>query len=205
VGEALPAFDLQSPLGSLPAALKTNASNIPKPGGYIRASENKREEWQTRLGAKTKPRVGLVWSGNTQHRNDHNRSIPLADFISMLPQGLDYVSLQKDVRAEDLEVLRLHGDIRHVAEDLNDFSDTAALCELMDVIISVDTSVVHLAGALGRPVWILLPFNPDWRWMLERSDSPWYASAKLYRQRRAGDWTSVFDDIKAALLQLAAK
>ena len=75
----------------------------------------------------------------------------------------------------------------------------------MDVIISVDTSVVHLAGALGRPVWILLPFNPDWRWMLERSDSPWYASAKLYRQRRAGDWTSVFDDIKAALLQLAAK
>ncbi len=202
-GDALPPFDFQCPLGSLPAAFKANAKNIPMPAGYLRAANDKLTAWRTRLGAKTKPRVGLVWSGNTQHTNDHNRSIPLADFTKMLPPGFDYVSMQREVRAEDMAVLRARSDIRNIGEDLADFSDTAALADLMDVIISVDTSIVHLAGAMGRPVWVLLPFNPDWRWMLERSDSPWYASARLYRQKRAGDWTDVFEAVKADVRRLA--
>lgn len=203
-GDALPAFDFQSPLGSLPAAFKADANNIPMPAGYLRAADGKRAAWRARLGAKTKRRVGLVWSGNTQHTNDHNRSIPLADFLKMLPPGLDYVSLQRDVHAEDRAALRTRADIRDIGGHLADFSDTAALADLMDVIISVDTSVVHLAGAMGRPVWVLLPFNPDWRWMLERSDSPWYASARLYRQKRAGDWAEVFEAVKADVQRLSA-
>ncbi len=203
-GDDLPTFDLQCPLGSLALAFKTDAGNIPKPGGYLQASGKAREGWRARLGPKTGPRVGLVWSGNTRHRNDRNRSIPLADFVKMLPPGLDYISLQKEVRREDQDVLRTRPDIRQFGENLADFSDTAALCDLVDVIVSVDTSVAHLAGAMGRPVWIVLPFNPDWRWMLERSDSPWYAAARLYRQRRLGDWSVVFNEVKADLRGLSA-
>ena len=200
-GEALPAFDYHCPLGSLPAAFKTDIDSIPAPKGYLGSSDDKRTKWHGRLGPKTKRRVGVVWSGNTQHKNDHNRSLPLADFVRVLTPDFEYVSLQKDVREEDRETLRSRPDIRHFGEDLADFTDTAALCDLLDVVVSVDTSVAHLAGALGRPVWILLPLNPDWRWMMNRPDSPWYASARLYRQNQAGDWASVLDTVKSDLLK----
>ena len=126
-------------------------------------------------GRKDRPRVGLVWSGNAVHKNDRNRSLVLAELIAHLPQAFDYISLQKEFRPADLQTLEpASGDPARWTRRSQDFTDTAALCELVDVVISVDTSVAHLAGALGRPVWIALPLNPDWRWMLERSDSPWY-------------------------------
>ena len=195
----LPPFDLHCPLMSLPLALKARIANIPSAGGYLKAEAGKVAEWQARLGSKTKPRIGLVWSGNQLHKNDRNRSIPLADFAALLTGDCEYVCLQKEVKPADQTTLTAHPEIRRFAAELKDFSDTAALCELLDLVISVDTSVAHLAGALGRPVWILLPFNPDWRWLLEREDSPWYASARLYRQDRLEGWSAVVAKIRSDL------
>ncbi len=203
-GEPLPAFDFHCPLLSLPLAMQTRLDTIPhSAAGYLKVSGDRLAPWAARLGPKTRPRVGLVWSGSTWHRNDHNRSIPLAGLIGHLPDDLDYFCLQKEVRAADEAALASHPQLRSVRRDLVDFGDTAALCELMDVVISVDTSVAHLAGALGRPVWIALPFNPDWRWMLERSDSPWYPSATLYRQTCAGQWEDVLAKLGRDLRLLA--
>ena len=115
------------------------------------------------------------------HKNDHNRSIALGDIVDHLPQQFQYFSLQKEVSDADRETLISRTDILHFGEQLNDFTDTAALCELMDVVVSVDTSVAHLAGAMGKPVWILLPFIPDWRWLLDREDSVWWKGVRLWR------------------------
>jgi hypothetical protein len=131
-----------------------------------------------------------VWSGNTKHKNDHNRSLPLQQLLPHLPDCYDYVSLQKEVRGVDKAVLGGSG-IRHYGEELEDFTDTAALCELMDMVISVDTSVAHLAGAIGKTTWVLLPYSPDWRWLLDRNDSPWYESMRLYRQDETREWLLV--------------
>lgn len=200
-GSVLPPYQFHCPLMSLPLALQTRVDNIPAAGGYLKADPGKVEKWRAMLGNKTKPRVGLVWSGNHLHKNDLNRSIPLADFASLLNSNIEYVCLQKDVKEADRTVLATHTGIRRFDAELGDFSDTAALCELLDLVISVDTSVAHLAGALGKPVWILLPFNPDWRWLLERSDTPWYASAKLYREDRLKGWDEVLASIHADLMQ----
>jgi ADP-heptose:LPS heptosyltransferase len=120
----------------------------------------------------------------------------------MLPQGVQYISLQKEPREQDQATLQANPQVLHFGQELVDFGDTAALCEQMDLVISVDTSVAHLAGALGKPVWILLPSNPDWRWLLERDDSPWYPTAKLYRQEKPGDWTCVWERVRADLTDL---
>jgi tetratricopeptide (TPR) repeat protein len=199
----LPPFDLHCPLMSLPLARQARIDNIPSAAGYLKADTGKVSEWKTRLGSKTRPRIGLVWSGNPLHKNDQNRSIPLADFIKLLSDDFEFVCLQKEVKPADQETLAAHPEIRRFGAELNDFSDTAALCELLDLVISVDTSVAHLAGALGRPVWILLPFNPDWRWLLERQDSPWYASVRLYRGDRLAGWSELMTRVRAdlALLQ----
>ena len=122
--------------------------------------------------------------------------------MPLLSAKFEFVSLQKDLRKADAAILREHLQIRHFGAELEDFTDTAALCELMDLVISVDTSVAHLAGAMGKPVWILLPFVPDWRWMLDREDSPWYSSARLYRQAQVGDWAGV---IKRVATDLSAR
>jgi tetratricopeptide (TPR) repeat protein len=188
--QALPAFDYHCPLMSLPLAFKTDLTNIPHPAAYLHSTPSKREAWSQRLGPKTKPRVGLVWSGNTEHKNDHNRSLPLAELLQHLPDTFEYVSLQKEVRPSDQEALAA-SKLRHFGEALEDFTDTAALCDCVDVVVSVDTSVAHLAGALGRPTWVLLPHAPDWRWLLDREDSPWYACVKLYRQGEDRQWAGV--------------
>ncbi len=169
-GKALPAFDYHCPLLSLPLAFKTDLTNIPSPRPYLSASIQKTAEWAQRLGAKGKPRVGLVWSGSTGHKDDHNRSLTLQQLLPHLPDCYEYVSLQKEVREVDVQVLA-GSAIRRYGEELKDFTDTAALCELMDLVISVDTSVAHLAGALGKTTWVLLPYAPDWRWLLDRGDS----------------------------------
>jgi hypothetical protein len=196
-GDTLPAFDLHCPLMSLPLACGTTLATIPAPPAYLQASPEKVATWRATLVDSKRPRIGLVWSGNPDHRDDHNRSIPLADFARMLPEGCDYVSLQTNIRPADQATLRA---LPHIATPaIKDFEDTAALCALMDVVLTVDTSVAHLAGALGKPVWILLPFLPDWRWLLKRDDSPWYPSAKLYRQNAPRDWRHVFARVKSDL------
>ena len=113
-----------------------------------------------------------------------------------LPRGFDYVSLQKEITPADRDAFNAHGGIRHPGAD---FVDAAALCEVLDLVVSVDTSIAHLAGTLGRPVWVLLPRVPDWRWMLDRPDSPWYPTARLWRQARQDDWAEVLERVAAAL------
>ncbi len=198
-GSPLSDFDYHCPLLSLPLAFKTNLETIPHSKAYLRSNDAKMAEWAKKLGIKTRPRIGIVWSGSTSHINDHNRSMLLSRFIPHLPEGFEYVSIQKEVRDRDLETLHAHPDIRHFGEELSDFEDTAALCELMDLIITVDTSVAHLCGALGKATWILLPYSPDWRWLLDRSDSPWYQTVRLFRQDAIGDWGSVLKRVKDAL------
>lgn len=200
-GGALPSFDYHCPLLSLPLAFKTDLNTIPSFGSYIASNPGKVTEWRAKLGKRTKPRIGLAWRGSALHANDRNRSIALGDIVEHLPGQLQYVSLQKEVSPADRETLFSHTEIQNFGEQLSDFTDTAALCELMDVVVSVDTSVAHLAGAMGRPVWILLPFIPDWRWLLDREDSVWYPSARLFRQDSAGDWPSVIDKVRTELLR----
>jgi tetratricopeptide (TPR) repeat protein len=201
-GDPVPAFDLQCPLLSLPLAFQTGLDNIPAAVPYLRASPAKIAQWQGALGSRTRPRVGLAWSGSSNHQHDHKRSIALAEFLTLLPAGVQPVSLQKEVREADLPVLQRRPDLLHFGDALADFSDTAALCALVDVVVCVDTSVAHLAGALGRPVWLLLPVNPDWRWLLDRADSPWYPSARLFRQAMPGQWGDVLQDVRRALAGL---
>ena len=143
--------------------------------------------------------MGLVWSGSAQHEDDHIRNIALEQLVAYLPADIDYVSLQKEVRRADQATLQAHPGIRHLGDQLGDFADTAAVCALMDVVISVDTSVAHLSAALGRPTWVLLSYVPDWRWLLAREDSPWYASAKLYRQTQHRAWAEVLTQVRADL------
>jgi tetratricopeptide (TPR) repeat protein len=198
-GSTLPAFDYHCPLMSLPLAFKTNLENIPNPEAYLTNSADQREVWSQRLGTKVKPRVGIVWSGNPSHNNDRNRSLSLERLTQQLPTVFEYVSLQKDIADSDREMLEVR-KIKFFGENLHDFSDTAALCDLMDIVISVDTSVAHLAGALGKATWVLLPYAPDWRWMLDRDSSPWYASVKLYRQSHDMNWGPVLNLIACDLM-----
>jgi tetratricopeptide (TPR) repeat protein len=197
-GDPLPPFDFQAPLMTLPLAFGTGLRSIPAPPRYLAADAARLGDWLPRLGAHVRPRVGLVWSGNPHHSNDHNRSVPFAQLARLFELDCQFVSLQKEYRAGDLALLDASGVLR-MDEHLKDFSDTAALCELMDLVISVDTSVAHLAGALGKPLWLLLPQVADWRWLTERTDAPWYPSARLFRQSEAGDWEGVFDAVKQAL------
>jgi tetratricopeptide (TPR) repeat protein len=200
-GDALPEFDLHCPLLSLPLAFKTELDSIPGGAGYLRSDPRRLMQWQARLGEKTRPRIGLAWSGSVLHSNDHNRSIPLALLIRHLPAGFQYVVVQNDIRAPDRATLRSNPDVLDFSNELSDFVDTAALCACVDVVVSVDTSVAHLSAALGKPTWILLPFIPDWRWLLDRTDTPWYPTARLYRQECAQDWAAVLERVAADLRQ----
>ena len=197
-GQALPAFDLQCPLMSLPLAFHTTLETIPTEVPYLFADTDRQAIWQQRLGSKIKPRIGLVWSGSTIHTNDHNRSIPLSLLEKLTMLDAEFHSLQKEIRDTDQQYLAQFNITAH-AEQLTDFAETAALVAEMDLIISVDTSVAHLAGAMGRPVWVLLPFAPDWRWLLNRTDSPWYPTARLFRQPAIGDWEGVMVEVAGAL------
>jgi len=202
-GDALPNVDFQCPILSLPLAFKTRVETIPAADRYLFADPGKVLQWQGRLGERTKPRIGLVWSGNVNQRNDHKRSIALAEVMRNLPAEFDYFCLQKDVRESDAPSLLENPHIVNFADEL-DFDNTAALCECLDLVITVDTSIAHLSAALGRKTWILLPMNPDWRWLLDRNDTPWYPSATLYRQNRRGDWGDVLRRVNADLTRLFA-
>ena len=201
-GKALPPFDLQCPIMSLPLAFKTTLGTIPALTPYLFSSPDKQYIWHKKIGNKIKPRIGLAWSGSSGHKNDHNRSLLLKQLDLILQLPFEFHSLQKEVRSEDMETLSLFKRIHLHQDELIDFSDTAALINEMDLVISVDTSIAHLAGALGKTVWILLPFMPDYRWMLDRADSPWYPTATLYRQPKINDWESVVDEVKNNLLEM---
>jgi tetratricopeptide (TPR) repeat protein len=198
-GSELPPVDFHCPLMSLPLAFNTTLSNIPAAGAYLRANSSDVMRWRTKLGERTGTRVGLAWRGNPNNANDANRNIPLRELTRHLPSTFEWISLQKDTTATDLETLGNNAHIRDFSGDLKDFADTAALCACLDVVITVDTSVAHLSAALGKPTWILLPFNADWRWLCNRDDSPWYPSATLYRQRASGDWNDVLERVMADL------
>jgi len=200
-GDAIPPFDLHCPLMSLPLACRTHELVSPEPTSYLRVDDVLAREWSERLSAEresSKLRVGLAWSGNPKHSNDHNRSLTLDVLASLFTLDVHFVSLQPYLRDADRAALATT-HLTHFGDALRSFADTAALIESLDLVISVDTSVAHLAGALGRRVWILLPFVPDWRWLLDREDSPWYPSARLFRQPVAGDWASVIAQVLTAL------
>jgi hypothetical protein len=198
-GGAHPPFDYHAPLVSLPLAFGTRLETIPAQAPAIEAPQAHLEQWRARLGEARGARVGLAWSGSTTLRNDRNRSIALARLDAIRAAPAAFFALQKDIRDADRAALGGERPMRHFESELADFRDTAALIALMDVTITVDTSIAHLAGAMGKPVWILLPFSPDWRWLLDRGDSPWYPSARLFRQQRPGEWDPVIERVAAEL------
>jgi tetratricopeptide (TPR) repeat protein len=187
-GETLPPFDCHCPLLSLPLAFATELTTIPGGVPYIAAADGNGGVWQERL-PQGRPRIGLVWSGDRSHDNDLNRSLGLENLLPVLdlPQ-VSLVSLQRPVRDHDRPVLQSRPSVVHLGDDFNDFADTAAVISQLDAVVSVDTAVAHLAGAMGKPLFLLLPYAADFRWLRERSDSPWYPTARLYRQREFGKW-----------------
>jgi tetratricopeptide (TPR) repeat protein len=196
----LPAFDVHCPLMSLPLAFATRLDTIPAPASYLpRPAAVRVQAWEDRLGRHDRLRVGLVWSGNPRHRNDQNRSLPLRALTRLLDVDATFVSLQKDPRPADQLALLERADIVDPTAQLTDFTETAALIACLDLVITVDTSVAHLSAALGRPTWILLPYTPDYRWLLDRDDSPWYPAARLFRQAATRDYASVLDRVRAEL------
>ncbi len=196
--EAPPGFDLHAPLMSLPLAFGTRLETIPAfPQGYLAAKAEDVAQWEPQL-PKGRRRIGLVWSGNATHRNDANRSIALARLTRLIGPEDAWISLQKEMRAADHAALQSSG-MFHPGRQLGDFANTAGLIAGLDLVITVDTSVAHLAAAMGKPVWLLVPFAPDFRWLLEREDSPWYPSMRLFRQARPGDWDGVINRVAAAL------
>jgi tetratricopeptide (TPR) repeat protein len=202
-GQILPNFDFYSPLLSLPLAFKTSFETIPANLPYLYADGEKLKLWQKRLGNKMQPRIGLVWSGSNNHTYDYNRNIPLKLLAPLQRLPFEFHCLQKEIRPDDAKILTHFKRVKTHQNEIIDFSDTAALINEMDIVISVDTSTAHLAGAMGKPVWILLPFSPDFRWMLDKTDSPWYPSASLLRQPAIGDWSSVISDLVKKLETMA--
>ena len=180
---------------SLPRLLGTTVDTIPSPHGYLKVDPKRALPASARVEGRR--RVGLVWAGNPDHHNDQRRSVPTGALAPLAAlEGIDWVNLQRGARGPELSLMHR---LPAPSSRITDFADTAALVETLDLVIAVDTSVAHLAGALGKTVWILLPHAPDWRWMLNRDDTPWYASARLFRQDRAGDWGAVIERVAAAL------
>jgi tetratricopeptide (TPR) repeat protein len=206
VGEPLPEVDYQLPLMSLPLVCNTAYDAIPAGAPYLRAEERRRAAWAARIDAiapraQKRLRVGIVCSGNPGNANDGRRSIPLRQFapLAQARGDLAFFVVQPDLREADAAWLAGQAGWHELGEGIEDFGDTAAALSCMDLLVTVDTAAAHLAGALGLPVWIALPFAPDWRWFLNRHDSPWYPTARLFRQQRAGQWDDAILAIKAAL------
>jgi ADP-heptose:LPS heptosyltransferase len=196
----LPDFDFHCSIMSLPLALKTRLDSIPSAISYLPSPPRARvQAWKERLGSHDKLRVGLAWSGNPKHADDHNRSISLREVSNVLNVSATFVSLQKDIRPDDRRALQELPRLIDFSSELTDFVETAALIKCLDLVVTVDTSVAHLAAALGRPTWLLLPYTPDFRWLLDRDDSPWYPSMRLFRQTSSRDWRDVLDRLRTEL------
>jgi hypothetical protein len=198
--EPLPPFDLHCSLMSLPFALASEV--IPCAVPYLSADCERKTVWAERLGPRVRRRVGLAWSGNPKQGNDHNRSMPLAALAPLFDLDIELFALQREVRPADAALLEATPQIRNLGPSLDDFADTAAIIDQLDLVITVDTSIGHLAGALARPVWVMLCFSPDWRWMPEQDNSLWYPTARLFRQPTQGDWASVVEQVVISLNRL---
>ena len=198
-GDPLPDFDMHCPLVSLPLAFGTRLETIPSDTPFLRARSA-----ATLDQKRGSLRIGVVWSGSATNLNGRNRSMSLATLLPLLKLNATFVSLQKDIGAEDAKVLRAHNELLYLGDPLVDFTDTAERIAGLDLVISIDTSVAHLAGAMGKPVWVLLPFVPDWRWFLDRDDNPWYPSARLFRQDDSRTWDGVVARTAVALEALIA-
>ena len=202
-GDTLPAFDFLCPLLSLPLAFKTAMNTIPSVSEHINSDAENVAIWQTKLGEKSKPRVGLVWSSVSSFKNYHIRDITLLELLSALPkEGFEYICLQKEIKEIDKDTLKANPQIKFFGHLLHDFSNTAELIECLDLVISTCTSVPHLSCSMGKETWLMLSYVPDWRWLLDKDDSPWYPSAKLYRQEEIGNWNGVFEKVKSDLEKL---
>jgi tetratricopeptide (TPR) repeat protein len=200
-GKCFESFDYQAPLLSLPLAFGTTMETIPSSVPYLRAEAGKLRQWQERMDVSgTRPRIAIACSGRPNHRNDRNRSMALSHFAP-LQEVASLLLVQKDLREDDRLFLGRSAGIRFLGEDIRDFQDTAAVVSLVDLVVTVDTSLAHVAGALAKPVWILLPWAPEWRWLLHRTDTPWYPTAKLFRQERMNDWAGVIQKVLHALRQ----
>jgi tetratricopeptide (TPR) repeat protein/glycosyltransferase involved in cell wall biosynthesis len=195
-GEVLPKFDVQAPLLSLPHLFGTTLDRVPAEISYLSAKSS-----ELKLGeSPVQFKVGLVWAGSPTNRNDRHRSCRFADLAPLLQiPGVCFYSLQKGDRASELQQCSAATSVIDLSDQLNDFADTAAAVAQLDLVISVDTAVAHLAGALGKPVWLMLCTDPDWRWLLDRSNSPWYPTVRLFRQSHAGDWSTVIAEIQQTL------
>jgi len=198
-GQSLPPFDFYCPITSLPLAFGTRVDTIPAYDSYLTVDPARLRTWRERLGPSDKLRVGVAWSGNAKHTNDANRSLPLQELVGLFELDAEFHCLQKEFRVGDYDKLQDFANVRIWNTLLSDFSDTAALASAMDVVVSVDTSVAHLSAAIGRPTWILLPFVPDFRWLLDRGDSPWYPNVRLFRQTQGKDWGGVIVEVKNTL------
>jgi Flp pilus assembly protein TadD len=203
-GDDVPAFDFYCPLLSLPLACGTRLGSIPAPRRYIEADAALVSAWAARLGPKTRPRVAVFWSSTSTDRLLRKRAIPLRRFAKLFRHDIEVFVVQKDIAEADRAILGGYPSVTDLSAHLTDFAETAAAIGTMDLIVTVDASVAHLAGAMGKPVWILLHHDPDWRWLLGRDDSPWYPSARLFRQCAQGDWDAVLDQVGAALARFAA-
>ena len=203
-GRPLPKFDVFAPMLSLPRILGTTEKNIPRLVPYLTAPELHSVHLPMTPGIRM--RIGLSWAGKPTHRNDHNRSCSLDDFMDLLGlEGLAFFSLQKGEAAGQLSANGCEALITDVGNRFEDFAGTAAALMQLDLVITVDTAIAHLAGALGRPVWVVIPYAPDWRWLSDRTDSPWYPTMRLFRQEKPQDWETVFANLKTALEKIKDK
>ncbi len=203
-GEPLPPFDVHCPLFSLPLAFGTNESTVPADVPYIVPPAN--DSWPARWPRypSSQPLIGLVWSGGRVHDNDANRSLRFETLLPLLDvPNVRFVSLQHDVRESDAPLLNAQTAVFQFEEKFRDFADTAAAIAPLDAVIAVDTAVAHLAGAMGKPLFLLLPFAADFRWLRERRDTPWYPTARLYRQPAFGDWNAVIETVRHDLARAA--
>jgi tetratricopeptide (TPR) repeat protein len=193
--ESTGVIDFQIPLLSLPLLFSTNFDNIPSANSYIRADEDITIFWKDKLNPTNKKmNVGVACSGNKNHSNDQNRSMNLS-FFEPIADKANLFLIQKDLREKDHDFLNQHPDIKFLGEEIESFNDSASIIQAMDLVITVDTSLAHLSGALGKPTLILLPWSPEWRWLLDRQDSPWYPTATLFRQPNKDNWEAVINEV----------
>jgi tetratricopeptide (TPR) repeat protein len=203
-GAPLPRFDCHCPLASLPLAFRTCLDTIPAATPYLSADPVHVAKWRQRLPQTGGPLVCLAWAGNANFIGDRRRSVLLPRLLPLVREAqATFVSVQKDLRDGDLDILAETPQIAHWGDELATFADTAAIVSLADLVISSDTAIVHLAGALAKPVWALLPAPADWRWLRGRDDSPWYPTLRLFRQESRGDWAGVVARVAQDLCRLA--
>ena len=200
-GQLPPPFDYHCELMSLPAALGLQLADLPGDVAYLQAAPERIERWRARLRDLPRPLVALAWAGRPSHPNDASRSMPLATFAPLASTGVHCVAVQKGPAADEETPTGLA--LTRLGPEIADFEDTAAILSVADLLISVDSSPAHLAGGLGRPAWVLLPFEPEWRWLLTREDSPWYPQHRLFRQKTPGDWVGVMEQVRTVLHKMA--